>query len=384
MVQEALAAIRPAWTPPAGTRKSVTPLYGVHRAFGAHFGKYADMTMPIRYAGETAEARAVRRGAGLFDLCYLGDVSVAGPEAAAMLDYALVGDVAGLRIGRSRYMMLCHSDGGILEDLVVARVDASEYVLVSNTTNVEQLIAELVARGTRFAARVDDRTEDYAVVAVEGPRSPDIVSRLTPVDPASLRYFENAETTVAGRDGVLARTGYTAEDGFEFYCAPDDATAVWYAFAEAGAAHGIQPAGLSCRDVLRLESGIPLCGRELTPAVTPYDAGLGRMVKLDKPDFVGKAALVARAQVPGEVSLFGLLGTGRRSPRAGHRVLDAEDGRLLGTVTSGAHSPTLRRPIAMAYLNIEAVARAHELVVDVRGRLEPVEITPLPFYGTRR
>jgi aminomethyltransferase len=278
-------------------------------------------------------------------------------------------------------MMMCQEDGGILEDLVVCRLDAYEYLVVSNTTHVDLLISELTGRGDGYTARVDDRTGDYAVIGVEGPRAIDILSGLTHVGLESLRHYATAETTLAGRNGVLTRTGYTGEDSFEFYCAPDDAPAVWYAIAEVGEAHGIRPAGLACRDVLRLEAGITLCGRELTPEVTPYDAGLGNVVKLDKERFVGKAALTARAASGSTITLAGLIGAGHRSPRAGHAVVDRSDGHQIGTVTSGAPSPTLGCPIAMAYIDIDALTGAGSLAVDVRGRLEPVAISSMPFYS---
>jgi aminomethyltransferase len=380
MIQDAMPAVRPAWTVPAGSaRRTVTPLYEAHRSFGAHFGTYAGMTMPMRYSGELAEARAVRQAAGLFDLCYTGEISVIGPEAAPLLDYALTGDVSALPIGQARYMMLCHEDGGIIEDVIVCRLDASEYLLVCNTSNVDVVQDEITVRGQRFSARVDERTGDYAVIAVEGPKAAAIVGRLTPIDPGMLRRFGTAETTVAGRNGVIARTGYTADDGFEFYCAPDDATAVWYALYEAGIPYGIRAAGLSCRDVLRLESGIALCGRELTSRVTPYDAGLAATVALNKPDFVGRAALARRAAADGTVSLVGLLGAGPRVPRAGARVVDVTSGRLVGTVTSGAPSPALGRPIAMAYVDLDVLASAGDLAAIVRGHLVPVEVTSMPF-----
>jgi aminomethyltransferase len=385
MIQDAMPAVRSAWTvPPGSTRRTVTPLYEVHRNFGAHFGTYAGMTMPLRYSGEIAEARAVRDSAGLFDLCYTGQISVIGPEAAALLDYALTGDVAALPIGQARYMMLCRDDGTIIEDVVVCRLDSVEYLIVCNTAHVDAVREEIADRGAGFGARVDDRTDDYAVIAIEGPKAAAIVRRITPIDPGMLRRFGTVETTVGGRDGVLARTGYTADDGFEFYCAPDDATAVWYSLYEAGLPYAIKPAGLSARDVLRLESGIALCGRELTGRVTPYDANLAATVALHKPDFVGRAALVKRAASEGAVSLVGLLGAGPRVPRAGARVVDVSSGRAVGRVTSGAPSPALGRPIALAYLDLDALAAAGDLAAVVRGHLVPVEVTSLPFRRTPR
>jgi aminomethyltransferase len=281
-------------------------------------------------------------------------------------------------------MMLCQEDGRIIEDLVVARLDAGEFLVVCNTSNVDRVQQEINDRGRRFAARVDDRTDDYAVVGVEGPRAAAIAGKLTPIDVRSLKRFGTAETTLAGRNGLLARSGYTGEDGFDFYCAPDDAAAVWYALHEAGTPFGIRPVGLSTRDVLRLEAGIPLCGRELTSRVTPYDAGLPSTVALGKRDFVGRAALAKRAEAEDQIRLVGLLGTGPRSPRAGSLVVDADTGRPVGRVTSGAPSPTLGRPIAMAYLHLDELAAAGDLAVPARGQLLPVEVTSLPFRRNRR
>jgi aminomethyltransferase len=376
----------PATGPSASTGLAprTSPLQAAHVALGARLAVCDGVTMPIRYTGEIAEARTVREAGGLFDLAELGEVCVAGPDAAATLDYATIGEISAIPIGRARYTMMCEPDGSIIEDMVIARLDATEFLVVTNTGDVGRLLDELRARQRGRNTRIDERTDDYAVIAIEGPRSARIVAGLIPADPAPMRRYATMETTVAGRNAVLARVAFSGEDGFQFYCAPDDAEELWYALAHAGEPHGIRPAGVACRDVLRLEAGIARLNRELTPAVTPYDAGLGAVVALAKDDFVGRAALAERAGRRGAVMLPGLIAAGRRAPRAGDAVLDRADGHRLGTVTSGAHSPTVGRPVAMAYLDAAAMATAADLAVDVRGRLEPVEVWPLPFYRRPR
>jgi aminomethyltransferase len=384
MVQQAVpineVAGAPSTSAPDRPHTKLSPLHEAHVAFGGHFTDYAGIWIPQRYEGEVTEAKAVRETAGLFDMSYAGEMCVLGRDAGALLDYALIGDVLSMPIGRARYMMMCHEDGGILEDMVVCRLDTAEYLVISNTVNVQPLMDELVERGRGFAASVYDRTDDYAVIAVDGPRASDILVGLTPVQHEQLRYYQTVETALAGRDGVLARTGFTGEDCFEFYCAPDDANDVWYAIAEAGEAFGLHPAGLASRDLLRLEAGITCYGRELTRDVTPYEAGLGMLVKPGRANFVGKAALAERAAASPTIALTGLVGTGHRLARSGHAVIDRTDGRRVGTVTSGGPSPTLGRPIAMAYLEVGSLGST-ELAVEIRGELESFEITTLPFYS---
>jgi aminomethyltransferase len=385
MAHDVVSPLRPAWTAPVSARRTVTPIYGAHRAFGARFGQYAGITLPMRYAGEIVEASAARSTVGLFDLSYLGEISVTGRDAAAMLDHALTGRISSLEIGQARRTFLCAEDGGILHDLAVSRVDAAEYLVIGNSLGVEPLLDELSARGERFAARVDDRSEDYAAVSVEGPRAAAVLGSLTPADPRALHYLESVETTVAGRNGMLARTGFTSDFALEFYCAPDDATAVWYALAEAGIPHEIQPVGLLARGILRIEAGVPLIGRELTPDVSPYDARLGVFVDLTKPEFVGRAALAERAASPGSRTLIGLLAEGRRPPRPGQPVLDALTGDRLGTVTSGAFSPTVGRCLAMAYVSVDALAEEATLAVEpAPGELLTVVPAVMPFYSEHR
>ena len=359
-----------------------TPLLDVHQRLGATLTGFAGWLMPLRYRSETAEHLAVRQAAGLFDLSHMGEITVTGPDAGPALDYALTGLLSAVEPGRARYTMMCADDGGVVDDLVVYRTGAQEYLVVANASNTATVDAELRRRAAGFDTRVDDRTGDYALIAIQGPEAAGILAPLTDVDVGAVRYYAGRRGSVAGHPAWVARTGYTGEDGFEVFCAPDDAEHVWSALASAGTPAGLVPAGLAARDTLRLEAGMPLYGNELGLDVTPYDAGLGRVVKFDKPGgFVGAAALAERAQAAPRRALAGLTVASRRVPRHGYAVL--ADGTECGTVTSGAPSPTLGVPIAMAYLDPPALEAKPALAVDIRGRAEPAELTDLPFYRRR-
>ena len=372
-------------TDPESAQPRHTPLTAVHERLGATLTDFAGWLMPLRYGSEQAEHRAVRASAGLFDLSHMGEITVTGPDAAAMLDYALVGDLSALAPGRARYTMICAPDGGVLDDLIVYRLSGEKFLVVANAANTAAVHAALLDRAGGQAAVVADETADYALIAVQGPRAAGILGALTSARLADVRYYAGQSAEVAGCAVMLARTGYTGEDGFELFARPGDAERLWAALTEAGSGAGLVPAGLAARDTLRLEAGMPLYGNELGPDVTPFDAGLGRVVKFGKPgDFVGRSALAERAQAAPRRALAGLAGQSRRVPRHGHQVL--WDGRACGTVASGAPSPTLGLPIAMAYLAPDVARQADggdgqgRLAVDVRGSAEPAILVPLPFY----
>ncbi len=364
-----------------------TPLTSVHEQLGASLTDFAGWLMPLRYGSETAEHNAVRSSAGLFDLSHMGEFGVTGSDAAAALDYALTGEPSVLKPGRARYTMIVAEDGGVIDDLIVYRLADTEFLIVANAANTAAVGAALAARAAGYDANVTDRTDDYALIAIQGPRAVTILAPLTSADLAEVKYYASYPAQVAGRRVLLARTGYTGEDGFEIFAAPQDAEHLWAELSKAGAADGLIPAGLAARDTLRLEAGMPLYGNELGIDLTPFDAGLGRVVKLEKPGgFVGRDALARRSQEPPARRLVGLTLQSRRVPRHGYAVL--WDGQPAGAVTSGAPSPTLGVPIAMAYVRPEIAETANdptgagtaELTVDVRGRAEPATLVELPFY----
>jgi aminomethyltransferase len=375
-------------TEPADGVPRPTPLRAVHESLGATMTEFAGWLMPLRYRGEISEHQAVRHAAGLFDLSHMGEIAVTGPDAAAALDYALVGQPSALAPGRARYTMICAPDGGILDDLIVYRLEHTEFLVVANAANTAVVAAALRDRAAPYDAQVTDQTAQYALIAIQGPHAARILASLTDVNLDGVKYYAGHRGIVADFPVMLARTGYTGEDGFELFTRPGDAEGVWVALTRAGADDGLVPAGLAARDTLRLEAGMPLYGNELSAQVTPFDAGLGRVVVFGKPgDFVGRAALAERAQAPPQRVLAGLIGASRRVPRHGYTV--TWDAAACGTITSGAPSPTLGVPIAMAYLDPAAEGFARDddaglLAVDIRGKHEPARLTDLPFYRRQR
>jgi aminomethyltransferase len=364
-----------------------TALDAVHRALGATMTDFAGWDMPLRYGSERDEHNAVRTAAGLFDLSHMGEITLTGSGAAGALDYALVGNIGALAVGRARYTMICGEDGGILDDLIVYRLGETHFMVVANASNAQLVLDELTARASGFDTEVRDDRDAYALLAVQGPNSPAILKSLTDADLDGLKYYAGLPGTVAGVDALIARTGYTGEDGFELFVAPADAERLWQALTDAGRDAGLTPCGLSCRDTLRLEAGMPLYGNELTTGLTPYDAGLGRVVKFEKEgDFVGRMALATAAElaaVKAPRKLVGLIAKGRRVPRAGYHVVAGD--AVIGEVTSGAPSPTLGKPIAMAYVdNAYAEPGTDGVGVDIRGSHEPYEVVALPFYKRQK
>ncbi|MEV0849830.1 glycine cleavage system aminomethyltransferase GcvT [Streptomyces sp. NPDC049954] len=367
-----------------------TALDATHRALGATMTDFAGWDMPLRYGSEREEHTAVRERAGLFDLSHMGEITVTGPQAAPFLDHALVGNMGSIGVGRARYTMICAEDGGILDDLIVYRPAESRYLVVANASNAQTVLDELNRRSEGFDTEVRDDREAYALLAIQGPASPKILASVTDADLDGLKYYAGLPGTVAGVPAMIARTGYTGEDGFELFVDPADAAKLWEALLAAGTGEGLVPCGLACRDTLRLEAGMPLYGHELTASLTPFDAGLGRVVKFDKTAndgrFVGREALAAaagRADAKPPRKLVGLVAEGRRVPRAGYAVV--ADGEVIGEVTSGAPSPTVGKPIAMAYVDAAHAAPGTPGVgVDIRGSHEPYEVVALPFYKRRK
>ncbi|MFI5760439.1 MULTISPECIES: glycine cleavage system aminomethyltransferase GcvT [unclassified Streptomyces] len=369
------------------TAPRLTALDALHRSLGATMTDFAGWDMPLRYASERDEHNAVRTRAGLFDLSHMGEITLTGPEAVKVLDYALVGNISTVGVGRARYTHICREDGGILDDLIVYRLGETEFMVVANASNAQVVLDAITERAAGFDAEVRDDRDAYALLAVQGPESPGILASLTDADLDGLKYYAGLPGTVAGVPALIARTGYTGEDGFELFVAPEHAVELWQALTKAGEGVGLVPAGLSCRDTLRLEAGMPLYGHELTTSLTPFDAGLGRVVKFEKEgDFVGRAALEAaaeRAASKAPRKLVGLIAEGRRVPRAGFPV--TFDGQVIGEVTSGAPSPTLGKPIAMAYVDAaHAAPGASGVGVDIRGTHEAYEVVALPFYKRQK
>jgi len=360
-----------------------TPLHEVHVRLGARLIGFAGYEMPVQYHSIVEEHRAVRDGVGLFDLSHMGEVEIRGPEALAFARYAVVSDPASLEPGQAQYSMLCTPEGGIIDDLILYRGDEG-YLLVCNAANRSAVVDHLqrLARHGDFEADVVDRSDETALLAPQGPRSEELLSGLTNLDLAGLGYYHSLRGAVAGTECLVARTGYTGEDGFELLCDARRAVGLWERLAEAGEPLGLKPAGLGARDTLRLEAGMPLYGNELDRETNPFEANLGRVVKLDKGEFVGRPALVQVQQTGPRRKLVGLRMRDNAVPRHGYPV--RVDGQQVGVVTSGTASPTLGERIAMAYLPAAAAEVGAEVEVVVRERPYRAEQVRLPFYKRER
>ncbi|HAG62892.1 MAG TPA: glycine cleavage system aminomethyltransferase GcvT [Kocuria sp.] len=373
-----------------------TALHGAHERLGARFTDFGGWSMPVRYASDTAEHHAVRRGAGIFDLSHMGEVEVTGPQAGAFLDHALVGVLSGIGVGRAKYSVIVDEAGRVLDDLITYRLGEERYLVVPNAGNQDTVVEALQQRAEAFDVTVQDRGPETSLIAVQGPRALEVL-RATGLDPAEevagLKYYACAVARCGGVDVLAARTGYTGEDGFELYCANADAETLWNALLATAEELGtedapVQPAGLAARDSLRLEAGMPLYGHELSTEITPVEAGLGKLVEvaLRKKDeagtrTVGHDALAAMLRSTPERTLIGLEGLGRKPIRAGYTVLSGE--RTIGEVTSGLPSPTLGKPVAMALVATDAldeIAAGTVSVQDARGRGVEVARTAMPFY----
>ncbi|MCS7246047.1 MAG: glycine cleavage system aminomethyltransferase GcvT [Thermomicrobium sp.] len=361
----------------------VTVLIERHRALGARFIEFAGWLMPVQYEGIVAEHRAVRQRAGLFDLGHMGQIVVRGAEAEAFLQHVTVNDVGTLRPGRAQYSMLLYPHGGVVDDVMLYRwPDEDGYLVVVNAANVDKDVEWLTRQrteGRRWAVEIEDISPRTGMLAVQGPRAEAVLQSETATDLSTVRSFDVVRTTVAGVPTLVARTGYTGEDGFELYCPLEATVTLWDRLLEAGRPHGVVPVGLGARDTLRLEAGLPLYGHELGPDITPLEAGLGWVVKFEKGPFIGREALEQqrRMGIPRKLVGFQVIERGG-IPRHGYEVRLA--GRVIGTVTSGTASPTLGTVIGMALVESAAVGIGREFEVVIRGRGVRAIQVPLPFY----
>ncbi len=381
-----------------------SPLEERHAALGATFTDFAGWQMPLQYSSALAEHRAVREAAGIFDLSHMGEVRLEGTEAVELLNSTFVGDFSRMRVGKAKYTLLCNDQGGIVDDLIVYRICETEFLVVPNAANVGTVVSILVAGAEGLEVEIEDRTTNTALIAVQGPRAQEILlealrrGTLDEEIPATeeadavreLRYYAEVPLEIGGVPATVARTGYTGEDGFELFVAWGDATRLWNLLIRVGTPLGLVPAGLGARDSLRLEAAMPLCGHELSPETTPFEVGSGRVVALDKSqDFPGRTALERAALAHPGVVLVGLSADTRRAMRAECEVLSAPalsggEARHVGVVTSGLFSPTLGHAIALARVEIGVAGVDTSVAVDVRGKLVPATVVPLPFYRRER
>ena len=356
-----------------------TPLYDTHVSLGGRMVPFAGWEMPIQYGSILDEARAVRTGCGIFDVSHMGRVRIEGPAAAAFLDSLLSADIAGLRIGRARYNLVCDQQGGIIDDALVYRLSEERYLLVPNASNTRLVLSWLDRWSSeRRGLSIQDITEDYSMIAFQGPGAVAVMDQLCPLPPSSLRPFACAETQVVGKEALLCRTGYTGEDGFEIILPKEDAPELWRLLMEGGA----RPVGLGARDVLRLEAGLLLHGNDMSTEVNPYEAGLERFVVPEKEGYVAGDALRRVKEAGVSRRLVGFQMVDRGIPRHGYAIMDGSS--QIGEVTSGGHSPTLDTDIGLGYVPVGLGSPGSRFQIDIRGRAVAAEVVPLPFYSRRK
>ncbi|MBW3629041.1 MAG: glycine cleavage system aminomethyltransferase GcvT [Gemmatimonadetes bacterium] len=361
-----------------------TPLHGEHAALKAKLVPFAGYEMPVQYpSGITAEHRAVREAAGLFDVSHMGEFEVRGDSALDFIQYVTTNDVSRLAVGQAQYSTLLGHEGTMLDDLLVYRF-ADWYMLVVNASNREKDFAWIDQFADRFGVQLRDVSDRFSLLALQGPRSEEILRRLTRVDLDAIRYYHFAEGLVDERRAIISRTGYTGEDGFELYLQNEDAAPIWRRLLDVGGADGLIPAGLGARDSLRLEMGYALYGNDLDDTRTPLEAGLGWIVKIDKGDFVGREALVAQREKGITEKLAGFRLLERGFPRHGYPI--QVHGQSAGEVASGVLSPTLGLGVGMAYLPVDSAKPGSRIEVVIRGQPVPAEVVRPPFYtlGTVR
>jgi len=358
-----------------------TPLYSFHRALGARMIEFAGWEMPLQYDGIVAEHRAVRTRAGLFDLSHMGEVEVSGPQACAVCQELLVTNVSRLQETQAQYSLLCYPDGGIVDDVILYRRGKQSYFFCVNAANTEKDFCWMREQN-RGRAEIVDRSLEYVLLALQGPRAEDALQKLTPLDFSSLKRFWSAETEVAGVRALVARTGYTGEDGFEIFLSAERGVEVWSACLEHGRQEGLVPVGLGARDTLRLEAGLVLYGNDITCETTPLEAGLERLVNFDKREFIGRAALLRQKTEGVKRKLVGLEMVNPGIPRRGY-ALFVQD-QQIGQITSGSKSPTLGKAIGLGYVASAFAAVGSRVEVEIRGRRATMQVVERPFYRKGR
>ncbi|HVL16142.1 MAG TPA: glycine cleavage system aminomethyltransferase GcvT [Gemmata sp.] len=349
-----------------------TPLYQWHVDHKARMVPFGGWEMPVQYAGIAAEHRAVRTAAGLFDISHMARVSFGGPDALALLEKVFTNSVATMKDGQVRYGLVCKEDGGILDDILVYKWPYG-YAAVINASNREKILAWLEKQKAGLNVQIQDQTFDTTMVAVQGPRSVELVAGVFADDVTNLKYYFATPTRYRDAGCVVSRTGYTGEDGFEVMVPNALGVTVWEEFI----ARGAVPCGLGARDTLRLEAAMPLYGHELNESIDPIQAGLAWAVKLDKGDFIGRAALGAHHN--NKPVRVGLEVEGKRAAREGSAIL-ASDDSTAGTVTSGSFCPWLDKSLAMGYVAPALAAVGTKLKIDVRGSTLDATVVALPFY----
>ncbi len=360
-----------------------TPLYQCHVEAKARIVPFAGFEMPVQYTGVLEEHRVVRTSVGLFDVSHMGEIDVVGRRALDFVQLVTCNDASKLAAGRAQYSGLMTPRGTFVDDLLVHKVDDARYLLVVNAANKDKDYAYLCAQAAGFdGADVVDRSDDYAQIAVQGPRALETLQKLTRVNLSDIKYYRFVQGSVDKVPAIIARTGYTGEDGFEVYAAPPQAPHLWHALLEAGKDAGIAPAGLGARDTLRFEACMALYGNDIDDTTTPFEAGLGWIVKLEKGGFLGREALTRQQGAGIRRKLVGFEMVGRGIARHGHAVWS--EGKKVGTVTSGTHAPTLGKALGMGYVPVELAQVGTPLEIEIRDQRVAARVVEMPFYRRAR
>lgn len=355
-----------------------TPLYDQHRALGARLVEFGGWEMPVQYSSISDEHRAVRSKAGLFDVSHMGEFKVEGSGSLAFLQYLVPNDVSRLAIGQALYTQLCLPSGNVIDDLLIYHLAENQYMLVVNAGNIEKDFAWVKSQAESFDVQLENQSDTTSLLALQGPLAQEILQPLTEVNLADIRYYHFVQGMVDGVNCIISRTGYTGEDGFELYCPPTDVVKLWIDLLAAGQPAGLIPAGLGARDTLRLESGFCLYEHELDEKTNPLEARLGWTVKLDKGDFIGRAALQQAKEQGLQKKLVGVELLDRGVPRGGYAIYDGD--QQIGYLTSGAPGLTVNKNIAMGYVDVPHAVVDQPIQIDIRGRHLAARIVPLPFY----
>ena len=359
----------------------VTACNDWHRAHKGRMVDFAGWEMPVQYSTINEEHHAVRRDAGLFDIAHMGRLQFSGPDACRFLDQLVTNDITKLEVGQIRYALVTNKQGGILDDVLVYRFE-SYYLLVVNASNRLKILRRIEESHGSFDVQYHDWTFEKFMLALQGPNAIDILNPLVDAELSQIKYYGGIETTVLGKPAIVTRTGYTGEDGFEVIVSSDYALKLWETLIDSGESLGLLPAGLGCRDTLRLEAAMPLYGHELDESIDPFTAGLGFAVKLKAGVFIGKEALIAKKNDENRQQRIGLELDGKRIAREGAMLFSGDE--KIGQVTSGTFSPTLEKSIAMGYIAPQFAQTGTRLEVDIRGKHNTAIVVELPFYKRKQ
>lgn len=359
-----------------------TPLYEEHHAAKAKLIDFGGWEMPVQYAGVIEEHNTVRTKAGLFDVSHMGEVDVKGKDALAFVQNLITNDVTKIQDGQILYSPMCFPNGGIVDDLLVYRYGTEHFYIVVNASNTDKDYAWMLEQTKGYDVQLDNISAQVAQLAIQGPFAEKILQKLTSTDLSEIKYYWFTHGEVNGVPCLISRTGYTGEDGFEVYLAPDKASEIWQNILEVGAPEGIQPIGLGARDTLRFEAKLPLYGNELGAEISPLEAGIGFFVKLAKEKFVGKEALAEQKEKGVPRKIVGLEMVERGIARSHYLI--QKDGEEVGFITSGSFSPTLNKNIALGLIRADLAVMGSALDVIIRGKAVKAQIIPTPFYKRTR